>query len=235
MEAEQHVPIEEIIQRISNIHNKYIQEAVESVFYITQEIKNSIRFFDIKNIKNISLFERNLSYMRDRYYNSTSSGTRKREENSGNPRSVFLEEPIMIGTIVLTCYGLNLFIEEEEEEESSTKPEEQCCIEEAEEIAPTPVIISTKKIDDNVINFIGLYINIDKAIQHGIKDRLSEADICIRLKEDFEKINCKKFTTTSFFSSLTGFVNKHLYGDNSRWQYKYLKYKKKYINMKKKL
>jgi hypothetical protein len=85
------------------------------------------------------------------------------------------------------------------------------------------------------MNFIVIFNNIDTIIQRGISENKSEAEICDILKLHYQDINCEKITQTSFFKSIIDFFNQRLYGHvgSSRFQYKYLKYKKKYINMKK--
>ena len=221
--------LEKIIDRIQNIHYKYLDGVINSVSYLSPKIIEKIKNFNIKKVKDVNLLCTNLDLLNTKFYDSTASGTRKINETKGKqPKSSFPQQALNVVAIILTCYGLDLFERNIKELEVSENESDE---EDKEYIDVSPITIN-----DDVQNFILLYLLVYRIIKFGEISNYSEDKICNDIKESFPLVKCNDDRTTIelFLQRLTAIFQNQMYRQGySQWQYKYLKYKKKYLNIKK--
>jgi hypothetical protein len=194
-----------LISIIKFIHENLIFDAIKSVQEDTFVPEKNKQFpilssFNLTNINNISLICRNKLFMK-KYYDESTSDTNKHGRTLGN-------EFELLGSYILSCYELNLYIpNEDEQNEEDFK-----------------YISNSNIIDDKTQNLINLYSNLYKTINRCNEYKMPLGDCCLTLKDQYDKISCK--FKIPFFSWLMSFFSFKSYKN------KYLKYKKKYIKLK---
>jgi hypothetical protein len=214
--------LQEYLTKIKHIHDKYLHDISLST-NTNQDIANSIREYISKFNSNISdkseIFERNKEIMLTKYYEETKSGPR----GSQSPQSKFEEELMTVAALILTCYSLNMFnefvvLEKVGNDQSDSKDVED--------------------IDNQVSDFITFYLYIYTTIEKLRQAGFDENKTCLELQEKYETIRCKSSLTT-FFEKIKNLISSRFTQaggkkDSLSWKYKYLKYKKKYLNIKNK-
>jgi len=133
-----------------------------------------------------------------------------------NNRSIpYTDEFINISAMILTVFNLNLEIKKESKDEKT---------------------IMTIEYDNYVIKLLVLYLSLYYDVKNLQKDpTILEKDICYKLKENYDEILCENDNAENYNNSWNNFKNltENIFYGKSYMYKKYLKYKKKYIIIKK--
>jgi hypothetical protein len=193
----------DFISIIKFIHDNLIVDAIKSEERL--QFPN-LSNFNLKNLENTSVICKNKLIMK-KFYNEATPEVNRHNRTLGS-------EIELVGSYILTCYELNLFVPNEDDKND----------EGYEYVSDTFII------DKETQNLINLYFFIYKTIKGCNEKKMSLLDCCEILKSIFDKISCKfdksDKSDQSLFSWLMSYVPFFNYRN------KYLKYKKKYIKLK---
>ena len=198
---------ENLIKTIEFIHKDFIHSAIESVKADEREKEENKRLatisnFNIKNIDNLSLLCRNKLYMK-KYYDDATPVENRHNRTLGNNE--------LVGAFILSSYELDLYNPLSKDEENSDNQ---------------GIIIENSILNIETQNFLNLFLSIFTTLEICKKNNINLEECCIMLQQQYKSNSCV-YNLSHYYN---WFIN--LFSRKKKYEYKYLKYKKKYIELK---
>ena len=210
---------ENLIELIEVIHKDFITSALQSVkddILVKEENKRfpNLYTFNINNIDNFSLLCRNKFFMK-KFYDESTPSEKKHDRTLGN-------EYELLGSYILCCYELDLYnpLLNEDSDKKDFDKEDSDNKEE--------VLLENSILNTETVNFINLFMNIFNTLKACNKNKIKLIECCHMLRDQYNSISC--ISNISFYDWFMS-----LFSRKKKYENKYLKYKKKYIELKCKL
>jgi hypothetical protein len=225
---------DQIILNIRFIHDYYLSDIIEST-NLSQEIKNSIqvckRNFDT-NINRENL-QATFRLLNKKLYKSTEDKGSARAKLS--TESTFPVEYLNIASYIITCYNLNIYSLKDDEEEEKKKAD--TASKEEKKSEEFVALSESESLDREVEIFTLFYVGLYQTIEKYKSLNYNEQMICESLKTELDGLKCGSSLFRKFYNQAKGILSNlfkvRQIGGN-KWKHKYLKYKKKYLNIKNK-